>query len=135
MIVGYFRASGRPYVEGRLLIPRLGIDGRVHFLVDTGASVTSLSPRDGSNLNVPFGELINPAEQVGIAGSRTYYREPAVIMFPDGARWHRFNVALYVAPPDTRADYLPSLLGRNVLNSVRMEYDYPKQRLEFAATE
>ena len=28
--------------------------------------------------------------------------------------------------------YLPSLLGRDVLNTVRMEYDFPAGRLEFA---
>ena len=63
-----------------------------------------------------------------------YYREPAVILFPDGAEWRRFDIDLYVAPPDEGVDYLPSLLGRDVLNAVRMEYDFPAGRLEFQAT-
>ncbi len=131
MIAGYFDERGRPYVRGLVRIPRLNVVGRVNFLVDTGASVTSLSPYDGDNLLVPVSELVNPATQQGIAGTRTYYREPAVIMLLDEAEWQWFDVDLYVAPPGLGADYLPSLLGRDVLNAVRMEYDFPAGQLEF----
>ena len=134
MIAGYFDERGQPYVEGQVWIPRLNIDGWVDFLVDTGATATSLSPNDGDNLLAPASELANPARHRGIAGTRTYNREPAVILFFDGAQWRRFDVDLYVAPPDVDAAYLPSLLGRDVLNAVRMEYDFPAGRLEFAAT-
>ena len=117
---------------GRVFISRLMIVGQVHFLVDTGATVTSLSPNDGDNLLIPVAELANPARQQGIAGTRTYYREPAVILFLDGVIRQRFDVELYIAPPDAAARYLPSLLGRDVLNTVRMDYDFPAGRLEFA---
>ena len=132
MITGYFDERGRPYVEGQVQIPRLNIIGRVYFLVDTGATATSLSPNDTRNLRVPISELVSPVRHRGIAGTRTYYREPTAILFFDGAEWRRFEVDLYVAPLDEGADYLPSLLGRDVLNAVRMEYDFPASRLEFA---
>lgn len=115
-------------------IPRLNIVGRIGFLVDTGASATSLAPNDTRNLRVPVAELSNPARQQGIAGTRTYYREPAVIRLLDVEEWRRFDVELYVAPPDAAARYLPSLLGRDVLNQMRMEYDFPAGRLEFAVS-
>ena len=134
MIVGYFDERERPYVEGLVRIPRLNVIGRVHFLVDTGATVTSLSPNDGNNLLVPVAELANPTRQQGIAGTRTYYREPAVILFLDGVIRQRFDIALYIAPTDAAARYLPSLLGRDVLNTVRMDYDFPAGRLEFNVT-
>lgn len=134
MIAGYFDELGRPYVGGLVRIPRLNVDGWVDFLVDTGATATSLSPNDGDNLLVPASELISPVRHRGIGGTRTYYREPAVILFPDGTEWRRFDVGLYIAPPDEGADYLPSLLGRYVLNAVRMEYDFPAGRLELEAT-
>ena len=101
---------------------------------ENGATATSLSPNDGDNLLVPASELVRPVRHRGIGGTRTYYREPAVILFPDGAEWRRFDVDLYIAPPDEGTDYLPSLLGRDVLNAVRMEYDFPAGRLEFEAT-
>ncbi len=134
MIAGYFDERGRPYVEGLLRVPRLDVVGRVYFLVDTGATATSLSPNDGDNLLVPASELASPVRHRGIGGTRTYYREPAVILFLDGTEWRRFDVDLYIGPPDQGADYLPSLLGRDVLNAVRMEYDFPAGRLEFEAT-
>lgn len=131
MIAGYFDERGRPYVRGTVRMPRLDVVGRVDFLVDTGATVTALSPNDGDNLLVPIAQLANPARQQGIAGARTYYREPALLMFPDGAEWQRFDIDLYVATPDEGADYLPSLLGRDILNAVQMDYYFPAGRLEF----
>ena len=112
-------------------LPRLGIFEWVDFLVDTGATATSLSPNDTRNLRVPISELANPVRHRGIAGTRTYYREPAWVMFPDGTEWRRFDIDLYVATPDEGADYLPSLLGRDILNTARMDYDFARRRLEF----
>ena len=131
MIAGYFDERERPRVEGQVWVPRLNVVGWVNFLVDTGATATSLAPNDTRNLRVPVSELFNPVRQQGIAGTRTYYREPAVILFSDGTEWRRFDVELYIAPPDLGANYLPSLLGRDVLNTMRMEYDFPAGRLEF----
>lgn len=134
MSAGYFDERGRPYVEGLVRVPRLNIVGRGYFLVDTGTIATSLSPNDGDNLLVPASELVSPVRHRGIGGTRTYYREPSVILFLDGAEWRRFDIDLYIAPPNEGTDYLPSLLGRDVLNTVRMAYDFPAGRLEFEAT-
>ena len=133
MITGFFDERGRPYIEGQVWLPRLNVFEWVDFLVDTGATATALSPNDGDNLLVPVSELTNPVRHRGIGGSRTYYREPAVILFPDEAEWRPFEIDLYIAPPDQGADYLPSLLGRDILNTLRMEYDFPAGRLELAA--
>ncbi len=49
MLRGRFgHANKRPYIQGRLFIPRLEIWSDVSFLVDTGADKTSLLPADGS---------------------------------------------------------------------------------------
>ena len=34
--------SMRPYLEGRIFLPTIGIDGEASFLVDTGADKTTL---------------------------------------------------------------------------------------------
>ena len=133
MITGFFDERGRPYIEGQVWLPRLNVFEWVDFLVDTGATATSLSPNGGENLLVPVSELTNPVRHSGIGGSRTYYRKPAIILFPYEAEWRPFEVDLYIAPPDDGADYLPSLLGRDILNTLRMEYDFPARRLELEA--
>ncbi len=45
MIIGEFDDRGRPYVEGRVIIPRLNINEIVTFLLDTGADGTCLPTR------------------------------------------------------------------------------------------
>jgi hypothetical protein len=51
MIQGRFgNTSGRPYVEGRLVIPRLKVRGDISFIFDTGADQTVLMPMDGTRL-------------------------------------------------------------------------------------
>ena len=67
MIIGAFD-SGRPYVTGDVIIPRLNVRGAVAFLVDTGADVTCIHPKDGAQLLIPFTELNEPVYIGGIAG-------------------------------------------------------------------
>ena len=83
MIAGEFDSAGWPYVEGFLVIPRLGIYGNVQFLLDTDAGLTCLHPEDSLNLDIPFGRLISPTMSYGIGGSSIYDRESAVLSFLD----------------------------------------------------
>ena len=46
MIAGWFDTRERPRIRARLIIRRFGVSGRIDFLVDTGATVTSLHPDD-----------------------------------------------------------------------------------------
>ena len=57
MIIGEFDEHGRPYVAGRLIIPRLRVDQRTAFLLDTGADRTCLHPRDTNRAGIPIEEL------------------------------------------------------------------------------
>ena len=57
MIVGNFGDDGRPAVGARLQLPRFGVSYDVEFLVDTGADVTCLHPKDATRAGVPFDRL------------------------------------------------------------------------------
>lgn len=132
MIEGtYDQHYGRPYVQGRLSFPRLGIDGYIDFLVDTGADVTTLHPRDGLSMKVPFDQL-NPGQpSQGIGGFADTFEEPAVIMFADGRYVRLYTASLSVAKPTEYNMTVPSLLGQDILQHWRMVHDKPKDRLTF----
>lgn len=56
--------------------------------------------------------------------------EPAVLSFDDsndGAR--EFEIDVSVAQRDPITDGLNPLLGRDLLNQVRVDYDFPRDRL------
>ena len=130
MIVGQFDAFGRPYMEGRLIIPRLQVNQNVSFLLDTGADSTCLHPGDAAGAGVPFGQLRNRGLSRGIGGKSPYFREPATLLFPDGLVARLYEVGLLIAEPDESNGNLPSLLGRNIINHWHMEYDPANGRLE-----
>lgn len=134
MIAGYFEPDGSPHVWANLFLPRLGVLGAVDFLIDTGASLTVLHPRDGVRLRCPFDTLALPVEFQGVGGVHTYYRETAIVVFDDDGEEQDFRIEISIAMPGSSADGLPSLLGRDVLNRVRMEYDFTQRRLELAAS-
>ena len=141
MIAGWFDTWERPRVPARLIIPRFGVSGRIDFLVDTGATVTSLHPDDGRRIGCPFDELRNPRNMAGVGGSSQYFREPAVVVLYGRDRVRPLDVELLVSKPQPTSvsdprpvvNRLPSLLGRDVLNRLRMDYDFPERRLEFFA--
>ena len=54
MIAGTFSPSGQPMVSSRLIVPRLGVDDEIDFLVDTGAESTCLHPADGEYIPIPL---------------------------------------------------------------------------------
>ena len=135
MIDSYFDQAGQPWVWVRLTIPRLGVVNHwVLFLIDTGADITCLNPYDGRLIGCPFDELVNPAVFGGISGAHTYYIEPAIISLQEDDTAFTFEVPLSIAKPHPVVDEAPSLLGRDVLNLVRMDYDFPGGRLDLLAS-
>ena len=143
MTSGWFDAQGRPVARARLIIPRLGVDTDIRFLVDTGAESTCLHPADGEYIRFPYDELVVSLDSEGVGGSYPYYREYAFVVFSESAsnQVRAFDIILAVARPEIPTpsnprpvvNRLPSLLGRDVLNRMRMDYDFGGRRLEFFA--
>lgn len=130
MIAGRFDENGRPYVESRVTIPRLEVDRRVLFLLDTGADSTCLHPRDVRSLGISFSQLGAPVSSVGVGGSSVYFREPTLLIFGDQSRSRLYVVNMLIAEPGESSEVLPSLLGRDVINHWLVEYDPTNGRLE-----
>ena len=119
-------------VQARVVLPRFGVARDVHFLVDTGSDTTILHSDDGNRLNCPFDQLENPATITSVSGTQTYYTEPAVVSLYDGEERQDFRTDIFIAKPHPSADELESLLGRDILNRLAMEYDFTQKRLRFA---
>lgn len=107
------------------------MSGRVDFLIDTGASQTTIHSHDVSALRIRPDQLSQPRVLAhGVGGTATYVAEEAEVSLRDaesGGRWV-FALPVYLKLPEgpergRAADELPSLLGRDVLNSVRCALD------------
>ena len=133
MLTGRFgNTSGRPYIEARLALPRLDIDGDFSFLVDTGADETFLMPGDGRTLGLNYSKLQNfERSSLGAGGPISSYREPAWIAFSDGANLYGYAITLAIL--EFREDMLsvPTVLGRDILHRWAMQYRPFEGRLEF----
>ena len=132
MIFGYFAADGLPYVQGRLILPSLRFYGTVDFLIDTGSDTTILHPGDAIDLRFPFEMLANPMEVVSVGGVQDYYSENGIIVFDDDGAALELEVELFVAKPQPDLEGLDSLLGRDILNQLGMEYNFPRRRIRLA---
>ena len=133
MLYGRFGdTSGRPYMEGRLLLPRLRLRADVSFVVDTGADRSVLMPLDAQRIGVDFSRLSGEVESVGIGGLVRNYTEQAVLVFNEPSRrLVGYFINLEITSPGPDIEDVPSLLGRDVLDRWRMNYDPGNSRLTF----
>jgi hypothetical protein len=132
MIRGRFD-RGRPYVQCRVVIPRLQVDRRVMLLLDTGASVSCLHPSDAIRAGISFAQLGDRTVSHGIGGSSPYFREAASLLFDDDRQTRIYHLNLLIAEPNESNGTLPSLLGRDVINRWLLEYDPMNDSLECTA--
>lgn len=133
MIRGRFGdTTGRPYIEGRLIVPRLNLRSDVSFIVDTGADNSLLMPLDGMRMGIDYAGLSGDAESVGIGGISRNFVEPAIIVFSE-PRHNLFvyMIQLQICSPFPDILNIPSLLGRDILDRWRMTYNPSKRYLAF----
>lgn len=130
MIAGWFTDDGLPFIECNIFLPRFGLIGQVTFLVDTGSDTTILHSDAAADLDCPFDLLENPAEFISAGGALFYFMEPAVLSFNDSyGETCEFEIDISVAKPGPLTDGLDTLLGRDLLNQMRMDYDFRGSRL------
>lgn len=134
MLRGRFgNTSGRPFIAGRLVIPRLGLHSDISFLVDTGADSTVLLVDDALKMLVDYSKLkLDGGESIGMSGASRLYSEPAIVTFEEaGRRLHVYDIQLKITPFNRKLRRVPSLLGRDVIDRWRMSYNPSKDRLTF----
>jgi hypothetical protein len=123
--------SSSPFLEGRLTLPRLGISNGVLFCIDTGADESVLMPRDARRLRVDADQLTVGGTGSGIGGDVRLYREHAVLEFTDpGVVRYVYDLRLNILTEARSLHVMPSLLGRDIINRWRIDYNPPEATLE-----
>ena len=130
MIVGEFDVRGRPFIWGRLIIPRFFVNRRVSFLMDTGAERTCLHFGDVDRARIPVDRLGGVLQSRGIGGISSYSAEPALLSLDDQSYTRVYRAELLIATQDESSGALPSLLGRDVINRWNVNYDPANAILE-----
>ena len=125
MITGSFgEGSGRPLIEGKIIPPRLAVEGDVSFLMDTGADTSVLMPSDAKNLGVQYNLLEGDRECGGIGGTVHSFIERAILVFFHPNRTlYGYDLEIDIMPYDAEMEEVPSLLGWDVLDRWRIVYD------------
>ena len=123
--------SGRPYIEGQLVLPQFNITADLSLLLDTGADHTYLMPGDARALGL-YGVELAPAAapSFGAGGLITGdARAPAILLFSDATHLYVYEFELTIAAPNPAAEGIPSLLGRDVLDQWTITYSPATQVL------
>jgi hypothetical protein len=131
-ISGRVTTNGTPILDGYIKVRRHNIEGPVSFLVDTGADVTVLMPKDAMKLGVDYSLLGKPTKARGVGASAKCYRVEAMVSLrdeDDEPISHR--IILAIIEPDSKGANMgmPSLLGRDIINEYRMIFDAYSSRL------
>lgn len=130
MLEGRFgHASSAPYIQANISFPRLNLRGSLWLLIDTGADVTILMPRDSKRLGINFHVLANSTESQGIGGIAKAYQENAAISFYDRYYIYSYITRIEVAAPTAHNMRIPSLLGRDILQQWRLIVDRPENEI------
>ena len=136
MIQGYFDYSGHPRVNGYVVIPGFNLNPiPVPFLFDTGADGTCVHPGDAIALGIPVRNLTPTVKSQGVGGATYYQTFPAFVGFQRSRRFWRnaqmlvFRLELAIAVPDKGNWNLPSLLGRDIIDRCRIDYNPVKDTL------
>ena len=130
----YGDTSKSPYVESVISIesqfPRL-LPSDISFLVDTGASVTTIAPNDGCRIGVDYGALRNQQGISGIGGEARAYIEPAILCFGGSSKIYVYQLPILFLEPLEEYMQYPSLLGRDILSKWKMVYSPQENHLSF----
>ena len=133
MIVGTIRRDAQPILGGIVRLPRLGIEGKIDFLVDTGAADSMMHPGEARLLRIDYSKLTGRRPAYGVGGQSVAFQEHAHLLFHDEVtlEWYDYPILLVIAEPSRHNHRYPSLLGRDVLRHWRTVYDPTNGVAEF----
>lgn len=130
MIRGRFwDTSGRPFIDGRLIIKKLKVISFISFCLDTGSDETVLLPIDSRRIALDFSKLTEKTSSCALSGNCELYAIPAIVQFFESDYIYSYEILLKIAPINPDIMQLPSILGRNIFDHWSISYCRNKNRL------
>lgn len=114
---GYAGGPWRPFVRVAVALPRFNVVRHVDMLVDSGADITTLQPKDSLLLleEPQFSQLSAQHKVQGIGGFTNFFREDAVVgllLTDDRICW--IPIVIDIAELNAPLE-IPSILGNDVM--------------------
>lgn len=128
------------FIEARLISKSLKLDEIISFLVDTGASRTTILDKDALRMGIKYNNLTkSPASLIGIGGTISCFIIPDSTLFFKSSKGD-INIKLPITvakhPLETMSTHqqtqilrLPSLLGRDIINRYKLTFDFPQSTI------
>ena len=134
-INGFFR-NDAAFINAHLVSEERDIDETVEFLVDTGASRTTLLDKDAIYFGIEYEKLRRVQDLSGIGGSvETYVIDDTTLLFRESTpiKMPVFVIKHPLVTMDkeerTRMLRFPSILGRDVISRFRLIFDRANSEL------
>ncbi|MEW5694000.1 MAG: retroviral-like aspartic protease family protein [Candidatus Hydrogenedentota bacterium] len=116
------------------------MDQSINFLLDTGASRTVISDKDAIFLKVDYDKLRKSSEKMfGIGGSvETYILDDTILIFKTNigqlelklpVLFLKHNIETMKKDDSIKILRIPSLLGRDVINKLKLIYNQPDNEI------
>ena len=119
MIQGYtgnYERHPWPMLVAGVSIPGLARSGILHFLIDTGANETAISPKDATRLGIGASELTVTDSRTGLGGKMAVARVEAEVRLDHLV----IPAPLWIVAPSGRQRPvvfgIPSVIGRDILS-------------------
>jgi len=135
-IKGVWGEFDAPYVRALFICPKLNIREHIEFLIDSGASRTTILDNDAVRLGINLDQLEMSKEgTTGIGGVvDTYFIHQATLIFRTLTGIHEESFdRLFILKhkprsrkEEERIKRIPSLLGRDFINRYRLLLDKKK---------
>ena len=131
MLFGEFVGdTGRPYIDGYVVIPQFRCYSEISFLMDTGADNTMLLPKGVSRVGLSYHQLTSKSQGLGIGGLASTFLEPALLAFFNDDTIYGYEIELSILESNDDHGRIEALLGRDIINRWDINYNRPSSVLQ-----